>query len=420
MNTIALLSDGVKKVAKRTWEKVTAATLTQLLDLPEFKVSHMDNEGEVLHLKCDYHEAIAQCPGCCELSWRIHQSEKRQVRDMSLLGKRVILHFLQRRFVCERCGRPFTEVLPSIDRWRRQTRRYEGFIYEQCLISTRKAVAQQEHLSESTVKEIFVKWAKRATQRAQVAGVRVLGIDEISLKKRHKQYALVLSDLEKHCILAVLPDRKKKTLVGWLKNLPADERRAIQVVSTDLWEPYRQAVQEVLPHVQQVADRYHVMKQLNDRLTQARRALQRQADEKTRAFFKGSRWLLVKARNDLSAEEEIQLQALLDVSPELRSMYLLKEEFRFLCDKIRDRDQATRFLRAWILKAQITGNKYLLKFVKTLQRWWSEFLNYFLERITQAFIEGINNAIRTLIRCAYGFRNFDLFRLHVLALHGSP
>jgi len=419
MKSIALLTAGVKQATKRIWEVVSAATLTEVLDLPEFKVSHVDSEDEALHLKCERKGTVAQCPRCCELSTELHQCEDRQVRDLSIGGKRVILHFSNRRFRCSTCERPFTERLPSIDRRRRQTRRYERMIYEQCLISDRKAVARQEQLSESTVKEIFVKWAKRATRGTFERPVRVLGIDEISLKKRHKQYALVLSDLERRCILAVLPNRKKKTLVNWLKTLPLDQRQAIKVTSIDLWEPYRQAVREVLPHAQQVADRFHVMKQLNERLTQARRALQRQADEPTRAFFKGSRWLLVKARNDLSVEEEAQLQALLKASPDLRAIYLLKEEFRTICDRVHDRNQAIRFLRVWIYKAQLTDNKYLLKFVNTLHNWWDEFLNYFIERITQGFVEGINNAIRTIIRRAYGFRNFDYFRLHVLAKHGS-
>lgn len=422
MRTIPLLPAVVKRVqsvAQRTWEAISAATLTQWLELPEFKVTHFEVETDVLHLKCEHQRTMAQCPRCCELSSDLHDQKERQVRDLSLLGKRTLLHFGQRRFWCACCERPFSERLPSIDSRRRQTRRYEQRVYEQCLVSDRKAVARQEHLSESTVREIFVKWAKRATRRMLKRKVRVLGIDEIALKKRHKQYALVLSDLERHCILAILPNRKKDTLLAWLKTLPDPDRQAITTVSTDLWEPYRQAVRQALPHARQVADRFHVMKQLNERLTQARRALQKNADETTRQVLKGSRWVLVKARPTLTPEEELKLQAVLAASPQLRTMYLLKEEFRTICDRVQDRAQAARFLRAWICKVEYTGDKRLLKFVNTLRNWWDEFLNYFIARVTQGFVEGINNAIRTLIRRAYGFRNFDLFRLHVLAQYGG-
>lgn len=423
METIPLLPATVKTIAKkaarRVWETVSAVTLTSWLEMVEFKVTHFEIAGEVLHLKCEHQETLAQCPRCGELSTEVHESKEREVRDLSICGKQVVLHFEGRRFKCEQCGRPFTERLVSIDHRRRHTRRYEQYVYECCLDSDRKAVARKEKLSESAVKDIFIKWAKQATNQVPEYTVRALGIDELSLKKRHRQYVLVLSDLDRHCVIAILPDRKKETLVSWLKALPSSKRRAIRVVSTDMWEPYRQAVHEVLPWAEHVADRFHIMKQLNEHLSQARRAIQKQADEATRQILKGSRWLLVTDRSALTSQEEAKLQAVLDASPELRTMYLLKEEFRLIGDKARDRQQASRFLLAWICKVRATGNVRLLKFVATLRNWWNEFLNYFIDHITQGFVEGINNAIRFIIRRAFGFRNFDHFRLQVLAQYGG-
>ena len=127
---------------------------------------------------------------------------------------------------------------------------------------------------------------------------------------------------------------------------------------------------------------------------------------------------MVKNRSDLTTQEEADLQGLLSVSQELRQLYLLKEEFRLICDKINDRPRAERFLKGWCCKAEATGNPYLKKFVATLRNWWEEFLNYFNERITQAFVEGINRAIRGIIHRAFGFRVFAHFRLQVLAQCG--
>ncbi|HIC89628.1 MAG TPA: hypothetical protein EYP04_09540, partial [Anaerolineae bacterium] len=99
--------------------------------------------------------------------------------------------------------------------------------------------------------------------------------------------------------------------------------------------------------------------------------------------LKGSRWVLLKRRRDLKPEEETKLRILLNVLEELRSIYLLKEEFITICDKMRDRSQAERFLQAWTRKAVATGSRYLIRFVKTLENWWHEFLNYFIDRATQ-------------------------------------
>lgn len=221
-------------------------------------------------------------------------------------------------------------------------------------------------------------------------------------------------------MIAVLPGREKERLGKWLAELSVQERRAIRVVSMDMWSPYRSAVKAQLPHADIVADRFHVMKQLNGRLTQLRRAVQKRADEPTREVLKGSRWLLVKNRDELKAEEEKRLLEVLAASPELRTAYLLKEEFRTIFEKINDPRRAERFLKAWIWKASQTGNRYLAKFVNTLRHWWTEILNYFGERVTNGFVEGMNRAIRAIISRAYGYRNFENFRLQVLAQHGPP
>jgi transposase len=407
----------------RIVEKFKEFTVSRLLDLPEFVAigCEIERRGqqEIVHVYCHNGHEVAICPRCQQISTTVHDEKERCVRDLDIWGKCTFLHFSRRRFECQQCGRPFSERLASIDQQRRHTRRFEQHIYRACLGSDRKAVAQSNWLHPVTVKGIFTRWAKRTVRTKGPSRVRVLGIDEISLKKRHKQFALVLSDLQQRCVIAVLPDRNKESLEAWFEQLPAGERQSIQVVSIDLWSPYRQAVQTKVPQAKLVADRFHVMKQLNQRLTQMRRAIQRQADEATQQLLKGSRWILVKNRVDLSYKEEAHLREILDACPQLRTLYLLKEEFRTICEKAKDRHQAERFLRVWLWKAERTGDRLLLKFVKTLRNWWHEILNYFDDRVSNGFVEGMNRAIRTIINRAYGYRNFENFRLQILAQHGG-
>ena len=111
---------------------------------------------------------------------------------------------------------------------------------------------------------------------------------------------------------------------------------------------------------------------------------------------------------------------LLDLCSSLRELYLLTEDFRHIFDKVHSRDKAERFLTAWMYRARLTGNKFLLKFVSTLHNWWIEILTYFIERITNGFVEGLNNSIRNIIRPAFGYRNFENFKLRVFAKYGFP
>ncbi len=243
-------------------------------------------------------------------------------------------------------------------------------------------------------------------------------IDEISLKKRHKQFALVLSDIDRRCILDVLPVRDKVVLENWIDNLTDQQRRAIRFASMDMWAPYYYAVRNKLSHAKIVVDRFHVTKHLNDRITQLRRKIQNNSSEDMNEILKGSRWILVKNRWGLSYKEEETLQKILESCPELRVIYLLKEEFRNKFEKIDDREKAERFLKAWVVKAKFAGNKYLNKFVKTLKNWWAQILNYFIERVTNGYVEGLNGAIRNIIRRAFGYRNFQNFKLQVFAEQG--
>lgn len=402
--------------------QVNDRTLTHLLGLEQFEVRSYGIEREVkkdiLHLYGEITTTVAICPCCHSLSTTVKEYKDRCVRDCDVWDKRTFLHFQIRRFECPECGHRFTEELKDIAWRRRQTIRFERQVYEACLGSNKKRSAELFHLSYTAVDSIFKRWAKKQRKGKQFGLVKVLGIDEISVKKRHKQFAVVISDLERHCVLTVLPDRKQETLKKWLDTLSDEQRAAIKTVSMDMWGPYRHFFKKHLPKARRVADRFHVMQQFNKQLGKARLAYSRKSDEDTQTALKGCRWLLVMNRDNLSEKQEQKLMSALEVAPELKQIYLLKEEFRLVFERVQDKQQAQRFLQAWICKAQASGNKYLIAFIKTLRNWWSEIMNYFDKRITNGFVEGINRAIRGIIWRAYGFRNFENFKLQILAEHG--
>jgi len=431
---IPLLTSGATKIvrdaaraAKRTaglmMERVTASTLSDLLGLPGMVVTEYaieKQEGrDVLHIFAHHEHDVAVCPDCGGISTGVHESEDRCIRHLDIWGKATYVHFPGRRFDCKECQKPFSEELSWIESKRRTSTAYELHIYKQSQHTDIEAVAEREGLHPETVRSIFGRWAKRAEKKQPRVYVRCLGIDEISLRKGHQQFALVLTDLERHCVIAVLPERSQKALEAWLDGLEEAERKAIRLTAMDMWGPYRGIVKAKLPHAEIVADRFHVMKHLNDAIAKIRCNLQAKADKGIYELLKGTRWILVRNRADLKPEEEAKLQAALNAFPELRSAYLLKEKFATIANRIKNRQQAERFLRAWIYEAQATGISQLVKFTHTLKNWWNEFLNYFNEGFTSAVVEGLNNAIRGTIRRAYGYHVFENFRLHVMVEHGN-
>lgn len=389
--------------------------LTRLLDLPEFVVTALEYDDRLdrVLVRCRQVHAAAVCPACGSVSAHPHQYEWRTVRDLPVAGRACYLEFPSRRFKCARCRRPFTEVLEAVAPLARRTRRYEEWLFEQCRGSTIQDVHRRERLGYKAVEGLYY---RRAAQQdsAAAAPVRRLGIDEIALKKGRGQYALVLTDLDRRRVLTVLPARTKEALEAQFDRWSAEQRAAVTDVALDLWEPYHLAVAAKLPNARITGDRFHVMKNLNDRISEARRAIQRAAPPAERRRLKGFRWLLVKNQADLDERERGRLAEMYRAAPLLGRLHQLKEAFRTICETAPDRAAAEAALTAWVAEVEASGLPSLGQFVATLRRWWEVILNYFHDRLTSGVVEGLNNKLKLIKRRAFGYRNFAHFRLRVL------
>ena len=244
--------------------------------------------------------------------------------------------------------------------------------------------------------------------------MKVLCLDEIAPHKGHGSYYLIISAPELGIVLDVLKDRKKASLEAWFDERGADWGAAVEVCCADMWDAYHEAAQAKLPNARLTVDRFHVMKNLNDAVTKARRAIQKQADDATQALLKGCRWLLVKNAENLTAEEQDKLHAMLAASPALKTCYELKEAFRAWFNQSGNRAEAEQGLDDWLAQVQASGLKALQAFTQTLAHWRERILNYFDGRHSNGFAEGVNLKIKMINRRGFGYRNFANFRLHIL------
>lgn len=255
---------------------------------------------------------------------------------------------------------------------------------------------------------------KKTLARRGYPRVKVLCLDEIAPHKGQGHYYLVISAPELGIVLDVLKDRKKDSLEAWFDERGPDWCAAVTVCCADMWDAYHEAARVKLPNARLTVDRFHVMKNLTEAVTQARRAIQKQADEATRQLLKGCRWLLVKNSQDLSDEERQRLETILAASPELKLCYELKEDFRTWFNESPDRQTAEQGLTEWLARVEASGLKALQAFTQTLANWRERILNYFDGRHSNGFAEGINTKVKLLNRRGFGYRNFANFRLRIL------
>jgi transposase len=390
--------------------------LTELLGLSDFDVVGYEihePEGSLI-LFCAVRHDTAICPDCHRVSQRVHEYKRVAKRDLSVWGLQCYLEYDHRRFKCDYCGKPFTEQLATVGFNSLYTHRYEHYVFGQYRHTAIQEIVNQERLGYKAAQGLFYRQLEERLTQTGRPLVRRLGMDEISLKKRHKQFILVLSDLDRGCIIAVLEDRLMERLEGWFDSLSEEERQAIEEVSMDMWSPYRQAVKNKVPHAEIVADRFHVVKNLNGAVTKARRDIQRTAHEEIKECLKGSRWILVTNEENLPDKGRQKLAEVYEASPELKQLHQLKEAFRDIFEADQTREQAAKVLAEWMERVKATGLKKLETFLTTLENWGEEILNYFNHRVTQGFVEGMNNKIKLIMRRGFGYRNFHHFSQRIL------
>ncbi len=389
--------------------------LTELLGLQDFRVIGYEiyEPEHQLVLICEVVHQLSICPDCQQPSTAIHEYKPQLVRDVSAFGLECYLDYVRRRFKCHHCQKPFTEQLATVSLGR-YTVRYEHYIFEQYRQASITEIAYQENLGYKAAQGIFYRQAEARVAQSQAQSVRRLGVDEISLKKGHQQFMLVLSDLDRHCVIATLPDRQMERLEAWFEDLTETERQAIVEVSMDMWSPYRSAVERHLPQAEIVADRFHLTQNLNRAVTKARRDIQREAPDEVKDCLKGARWVLVKNQANLSEKEQDKLALLYETSAELKQLHQLKEAFRDIFESDHNRDQAALTLADWMEKVRTAGLKALDTFLTTLDNWGQQILNYFNQHTSQGFVEGMNNRIKLIMRRGFGYRNFDRFSLRIL------
>ncbi len=264
---------------------------------------------------------------------------------------------------------------------------------------------------------------ERKKVRIDLSGLRRLGIDEIAVRKGHKDFAVVLSDLDSHQLIGMAPSRTHRDIKAVLEPWGEEVLSNIVEVSIDLSGNYRGLVRRLMPQAEIVADRFHVMKLVNQELNQARNAFIRAPEglpegvtpEDAKAALKNSKYALLKPEENLSELQIDKLAEVKAVSPKLALMHQHKEAFRALFSN-GNCAQATLGFLDWMADAQALFPAA----VATMSRWFGEIIQYFENRTTSGVVEGINNRLKLIKRSGYGFRNFERFRLRCLICWHFP
>ena len=321
------------------------------------------------------------------------------------------------RVECTACGRVRQVKVPFADPRRSYTRSFERYVLELSRSMTIRDVAHHLDIGWDTVKDIQKRDLSRRYAKPKLKHLRALAIDEIAVAKGHR-YLTVVMDLESGAVVFVGDGKGADALKPFWKRLRPSGAK-IEAVAMDMSAAYRSAVSIHLPRAVIVFDHFHVVKLFNDKLSDLRRQLYREAtDVQHKAVLKGTRWLLLKNAENLDEEkdEKSRLKEALKLNEPLATAYYLKEDLRRFWEQPGKRF-ATTFLDGWIRRAEASGIKVLQQMARTLAAHRSGLLAYYDVMISSGPMEGTNNKIKTMKRQAYGFRDLEFFKLKILAIH---
>lgn len=321
------------------------------------------------------------------------------------------------RVECRDCGVVRQVEVPFADPRRTYTRAFERYALELSRRMTIRDVARHLNVSWDVVKDIQKRDLSRRYARVKLKHLRRIAVDEIAVGKGHR-YLTIVMDLESGAVVFVGDGKGADALEPFWKRL-RPSRAKIEAVAMDMSAAYRQAVSTHLKEAVIVFDHFHVVKLFNERLSDLRRALYREAtDVMHKEVLKGTRWLLLKNPENLDAEkdEKRRLEEALALNKPLATAYYLKEDLRRFWEQPGKRF-ATAFLDDWIRRAEVSGINMLRQMTKTLAAHRSGLLAYYDVMITSGPMEGTNNKIKTMKRQAYGFRDQEFFKLKILSIH---
>lgn len=235
-------------------------------ELPGFEIVGVHSNGQHVDVEAISVARSAVCPDCGELSVRIHSRYLRHPRDLPCQESTLHLHLQVQRFFCRNpaCRRKtFVEPIPPVAlRYAHRTNRFTRRLVQLGLALGGEAGAQLGRRIGLPISGDTILRVLHCLPPPEYPPPRVLGIDDWAWRKGVR-YGTILCDLERGNVIDLLPDSEAESVVRWLKLHPG-----IEIVTRDRSSSYGDAISQGAPQAQQVADRWHLLKNLRDTVEQ--------------------------------------------------------------------------------------------------------------------------------------------------------
>ncbi|MBM4043110.1 MAG: ISL3 family transposase [Planctomycetes bacterium] len=341
--------------------------------------------------------------------------KERRWRHIPLWGKPVTLLFRPRRAKCKTCGIK-VEKIPWSSGKSPLSLPLIILLATYAKILALEEVARLTGVHWNTVRAAVKAAVDYGLEHRETASVIAIGVDEISRRKGHK-YMTMVYDLSRMRLLWCGEGRDKNAIQAFFNDWGEERCKAIKAVCCDMWQPYIDVIEEMLPNAVMVFDKFHIIAHLSKAIDEVRREEARKLkDEGRENILSKTRYIFLKNPENLTDKQRLRLSDLEKLNLKINRAYVLKEAFRCFWDYTY-RANAKKYLDKWFWWATHSRIEQMRDFAWMIRNHEEQILNYFKVPITNAAVEGMNRKAKVVSQRAYGYRTVGTFQLalyHVL------
>jgi transposase len=383
-----------------------------ILNLPGFSIVKVSGYQPLL-LDVVYRR-LPRCAHCQSKWVRKKSSYIREVCHELIGHRRSILRFKAYKLYCRACKRYGNQQFPGINKHQRATWRAQASVFhEHTRGVSQKDLAEQYKKGKATIERWYQKHYHEQNKELLNRNCPiVLGIDEHFFSQR-KGFATTFCDLRKHKIFDVVLGRHETNLKAYLQQLPGKDR--VQVVCIDLSSTYRALVKKYFPNAKIVADRFHVIRLMNHMSMQTFHQI-----DPTMKYQRGTLAALKTKPENLTPLRLNKRNKYLEQQPAIAAIYDFKQELHQLltkkhCTARECKRLLPRFLEM-VKELKQSAFLHLRRLGNTLFKWREEVVRMLRFTKNNGITEGFHRKMKLIQRRAYGFRNFENYRLRVRVL----
>ena len=281
-------------------------------------------------------------------------------------------------------------------------------------VRVQSTVANLLNTSAYIVRSIMEDAVENAlSTRGFITDFKHVSLDEKAYKPGH-EYATILIDSDKECVLNLIEGRKEKSVRALFFELNEQENQPqIELVNIDMWKPFMNVMKELSPYAMQVHDKFHLVKKLSEAIDKTRRN-----EIKENPILTKQKYSVMKNQENRTENQQKIFEEMTKVNLKTSEAWAVREDFRTVFNPNHWSDKLYLY-KIWIENASKKNLKYVNEVIETFKRHTQGIENAIITDTTSAKHENLNGRIQSVLAKARGFLNFDRFKINVMFYFGN-